>query len=56
VKEYGAHKKIKQLFKKDKYTGIIFLNERTYRFTLQNGTLLTVYASLYTPALGAWEF
>lgn len=38
------------------YSGITFLNEGVYSFHLQNGALLTVYASPYTPSLGDWGF
>ena len=34
----------------------MFLDEGTHRFTLENGAMLTIYASPYTPALGAWGF
>ena len=34
----------------------MFLDEGTHRFTLENGALLTVYASPYTPKLGVWGF
>jgi predicted phosphodiesterase len=56
VKEYGAHGEARQLFEEEKDAGLVFLDQGTHRFTLQNGALLTVYASPYTPALGAWGF
>lgn len=56
AKEYGAPGEARQLFEEAKDAGIIFLDEGTHRFTLENGALLTVYASPYTPALGAWGF
>jgi hypothetical protein len=34
----------------------MFLDEGTDHLTLEDGVLLTVYASPYTPALGAWGF
>ncbi|KGO75889.1 hypothetical protein PITC_033350 [Penicillium italicum] len=37
-------------------TGITFLDEGVHSFHLQNGALLTVYASPYTPSLGDWGF
>lgn len=56
AKEYGAPGEARQLFEDAKDAGIILLDEGTHRFTLENGALLTVYASPFTPALGAWGF
>ncbi|ERF74038.1 hypothetical protein EPUS_03853 [Endocarpon pusillum Z07020] len=56
VKEYGAVGEARRLFEEAKHAGIAFLNEGTHYFTLENGALLTVYASPYTPALGTWGF
>ena len=56
AKEYGAPGEARQLFEEAKDAGIMFLNEGTYHLTLENRALLTVYASPYTPALGAWGF
>ena len=56
VKEYGIPGEARQVFEEAKDAGIIFLDEGTHRFTLENGALLTVYASPYTPALGVWGF
>ena len=56
VKEYGAYGDARKLFEGMKSAGLIFLDEGTHRFTLDNGALLTVYASPWTPALGAWGF
>ena len=56
AKEYGEHGQARQLFEEVKKTGIIFLDEGTHQFTLENGALLKVYASSYTPSLGAWGF
>jgi len=56
AKEYGAPGEARQLFEGAKDAGIVFLDEGTHRFRLENGALLTVYASPYTPALGAWGF
>lgn len=44
------------MFEDARAAGIVFLDEGTHTFTLENGALLTVYASPYTPALGAWGF
>jgi len=35
---------------------ITFFDEGVYSFHLQNGALLTIYASPYTPSLGDWGF
>ena len=56
TKEYGVPGQVKQMFEDAKDAGIVLLEEGTHRFTLANGALLTVYASPYTPALGAWGF
>ena len=50
---YGYYGKARQLFNN---TGITFLDEGVHSFRLQNGALLTVYASPYTPTLGNWGF
>ena len=36
--------------------GIVFLNEGTYAFTLNNGAIFKIYVSPYTPAFGDWAF
>ena len=56
ARDYGIPGEAKQLFEDAKEAGIIFLDEGTHHFALENGALLTVYASPYTPALGAWGF
>lgn len=56
VKAYGAHGEARGLFEEAESAGIVFLDEGIHHFTLQNGALLTVYASPWTPALGAWGF
>lgn len=56
AKEYGTIGEAKKIFEDAKEAGIILLDEGTHHFTLQNGARLTVYASPYTPALGAWGF
>lgn len=52
-KEYGAIGEARRLFEE---AGMVLLDEGTHHFTLKNEALLTVYASPYTPALGAWGF
>lgn len=44
------------MFEEAKAASIHLLDDRTRCFTLGNGALLTVYASPYTPALGARGF
>lgn len=56
AKEYGVIGEANQIFEDIKEAGIVLLDEGTHHFTLQNGARLTVYASPYTPALGAWGF
>ena len=56
VKEYGAQGEARQLFEEMKDAGFVFLDEGNHRFTLKSGALLTLYASPWTPALGAWGF
>lgn len=56
AKEFGIPGEARQLFEEAKDAGIMLLDEGTHRFTHENGALLTVYASPYTPALGAWGF
>lgn len=55
-REYGDYGEVRQLFEEAKAAGIMFLDEGTYHFTLENGALLTVYASPWTPSLGGWDF
>ena len=54
--EYGTPGQARHLFEESRDAGIIFLDEGSHRFVLENGALLTVYANPYTPALGAWGF
>lgn len=56
VKEYGAVGEARQLFEEVKEAGFVFLDEGNHHLTLENGALLTVYASPWTPSLGAWGF
>ncbi|KAI5198343.1 Metallo-dependent phosphatase [Aureobasidium subglaciale] len=36
--------------------GVIYLDEGTHHFTLQNGASFSIYVSLYSPAFGDWAF
>ncbi|KIV85780.1 hypothetical protein PV11_01438 [Exophiala sideris] len=56
AREYGRIGQARQLFDDAKDAGIVFLDEGTHRFTLKNGAMLTIYASPFTPSLGAWGF
>ncbi|KAL8825678.1 MAG: hypothetical protein Q9191_004267 [Dirinaria sp. TL-2023a] len=55
-KVYGDYGEARQIFEDAKAAGIIFLDEGNHQFTLQNGAILTVYASPWTPSLGDWAF
>ncbi|KAF3016573.1 hypothetical protein E8E15_001114 [Penicillium rubens] len=56
-KFYGRYEEARDLFGKEKdATGITFLDEGIHTFRLQNGALLNVYASPYTPSCGDWGF
>jgi Calcineurin-like phosphoesterase len=56
AKEYGFYGNARQLLEDARHAGIIFLDEGNHQFKLTNGALLKVYASPWTPALGAWGF
>lgn len=56
AREYGTLGQARQLFDHARSEGIVFLDEGTHCFTLENGAMLKIYASPYTPALGAWGF
>ncbi|EHK42263.1 hypothetical protein TRIATDRAFT_77428 [Trichoderma atroviride IMI 206040] len=49
-KEYGDYGAAQELMNEAKEKGIIFLDEGSHRFSLQNGAHLKVYASPYTPS------
>ncbi|TPX16423.1 uncharacterized protein E0L32_003717 [Thyridium curvatum] len=55
-KEYGGYGEIRTLFEDARQSGIMFLDEGTHHFTLDNGASLTVYASPYTPSRGEGGF
>lgn len=52
----GTRGDARRLFDEASDEAIVLLDEGSHNFTLQNGALLTVYASPYTPSLGAWGF
>ncbi|CAI7644869.1 unnamed protein product [Penicillium bialowiezense] len=53
---YGCHGEARKLFNDQRNTGIIFLDEGSHSFRLNNGARLNVYASPFTPSLGDWGF
>lgn len=55
-KFYGNYGEVRELFAKEKEAGITFLDEGIHSFRLQNGAILNVYASPYTPSCGDWGF
>ncbi|KGM91527.1 uncharacterized protein PADG_12385 [Paracoccidioides brasiliensis Pb18] len=57
-KAYGDPGEARQLFNEEPATsaGIVFLDEGTHHFTLENGASLTLYASPFIPACGGWAF
>jgi Icc-related predicted phosphoesterase len=50
--EYGDYGNAKRLLLEARDHGIVFLEEGSHQITLQNGALLRLYASPYTPATG----
>ncbi|CAG8941750.1 unnamed protein product [Penicillium salamii] len=52
---YGVFGQSRELFDQEDL-GITFLDEGSYSFRLENGALLNVYASPYTPSYGDWGF
>lgn len=54
--DYGAKGAARRLWDEVANEGIILLDEGTHHFTLQNGALLKVYASPYTPSADEWGF
>ena len=55
-KVYGDYGNARQMFEDARAAGIIFLDGGSHQFTLENGAVLTVYASPWTPSLGDWGF
>ena len=53
---YGDHGEARQMFEQADNAGIRFLDEGQHTFPLENGALLTVYASPWTPQMGEWGF
>jgi len=55
-KVYGDHGEARKILEDARSAGVIFLDEGSHRFILENGAILNVYASPWTPALGDWGF
>lgn len=55
-KEFGDYGEARRLMDEAKDDGVVFLDEGTHHFILQNGARLAVYASPYTPSNGGWGF
>ncbi|KKP00954.1 hypothetical protein THAR02_06926 [Trichoderma harzianum] len=58
-KEYGDYGTARQMLQESRKKGIIFVDEGSHRFSLQNGALLSIYASPYTPSTASssgWGF
>ena len=53
---YGDYGEARQVLAEAESAGIVFLDEGSYEFTLENKAKLTVYASPWTPSLGDWGF
>ncbi|KAJ5363558.1 uncharacterized protein N7496_009271 [Penicillium cataractarum] len=51
---YGCAGEVRKLLTTQ--TGVTFLDEENYKFRLDNGALLKLYASPYTPSLGSGAF
>lgn len=56
TKDYGSWGEVSQLFEEAKKEGIIFLNEGTHEFKLENCAALKVFSSPFTPSLNDWGF
>ncbi|RYP51676.1 hypothetical protein DL768_003074 [Monosporascus sp. mg162] len=55
-KEYGDYGEARQLLDSARDSGVVFLDEGTHHFKLDNGASLTVYASPFTPGVSDWGF
>lgn len=55
-KIYGDYGEARQLLEAARATGIIFLDEGSHQFLLENGGSLNVFASPFTPSLSDWGF
>ncbi|KAI1140690.1 Metallo-dependent phosphatase [Hypoxylon sp. FL0543] len=55
-KFYGDYGEARLLFEDARTDGIVFLDEGRHSFNLDNGAMMTVYASSFTPSLGEGGF
>ena len=53
---YGEYGGARQIFEDARAAGVIFLDEGSHQFLLENRAILNVYASPWTPSLGDWGF
>jgi len=54
--EYGTQGQARKMIEKAREAGIIYLEEGVYKFALENGTQLVVYACPFTLGDGGWAF
>lgn len=55
--EFGDYGGARELLQQAKEQNIMLLNQGSHQITLQNGTVLSIYASPYTPSTGGeWGF
>ncbi len=55
-KVYGDYGEARHILKDARSAGVIFLDEGSHQFILENGAILNVYASPWTPLFGDWDF
>ncbi|KAF5516654.1 Metallophosphoesterase domain-containing protein 1 [Colletotrichum siamense] len=55
-REFGTDGEARRIIKDAERCGIMFLDEGTHQFDLQNGGVLRVYASPYTPSKETWAY
>ena len=55
-KVYGDYGDARQIFEDARAVGIIFLDEGNHHSIQENGAILHLYASPWTPSLGDWGF
>ena len=58
---WGEHRRAKKedvdsIIEDAKQDGVVYLDEGTHEFSLENGARLRVYASPWTPVFGGWAF
>ncbi len=55
-KVYGDYGEARHILEDARSAGVIFLDEGSHQFILENGAILKVYASPWTPSFGDWGF